>query len=44
MNENNKWISNIYIDNFLDEKLREHQREGVKFLVKCISGINDCEY
>ncbi len=32
------------MDHFLWAKLREHQKLGVRFLVKCISGLNDMDY
>ena len=42
--ENKRMISDIYLDGFLSSVLRDHQKEGVRFLVKCVSGMNDDNY
>jgi len=37
-------ISEMYLDEFLWNVLREHQKEGVRFLVECVTGIKDPNY
>jgi len=39
--DNGKMISDVFIDNFLGENLREHQVEGVKFMYECVMGTRD---
>lgn len=36
-----KEIVDVVIDPFLGQHLREHQREGVKFLYECVMGMRD---
>lgn len=36
-----KEIVDVVVDPFLSQHLREHQREGVKFLYECVMGLRD---
>jgi DNA repair and recombination protein RAD54B len=38
---NGKQIVDVVLDPFLGQHLREHQREGVKFLYECVMGMRD---
>ncbi|KAL6720434.1 helicase [Lecanora helva] len=37
-----KDVVDVVVDPLLVEKLREHQREGVKFMYECVMGMRDC--
>lgn len=39
-----KMTNSLFMDSFLWNKMREHQKIGVSFLVKCITGINDRQH
>lgn len=36
-----KQVVDVVVDPFLTEHLREHQREGVKFMYECVMGMRD---
>ena len=36
-----KQIVDVVVDPLLSDKLREHQREGVKFMYECVMGLRD---
>lgn len=43
-NENHRPVVDVSIESFLLRVLRDHQREGVKFLFSCVSGVRDINY
>nr|XP_018906080.1 PREDICTED: DNA repair and recombination protein RAD54B-like [Bemisia tabaci] len=43
-NENHRPVVDVSIEAFLLRVLRDHQREGVKFLFSCVSGVRDINY
>ena len=38
---NNKEIIPCYVERFLSIQLREHQKEGVKFMFDCVCGLKN---